>query len=498
MSGFENSQTALRDHYPCVIIGGGLGGLTMAGLLGLNDVECLVLEKNAVTGGCIFDYPAGAYTASHTIDWMSGLHPGGLFGKLLEKLGVSDELRFQPLPAFKRVLLGDHDVIFHADLCRFTEGLLARFPHEEKGILAYRDLVASFGTPAWIDHFRPHKDDFYLALLRHYFSDPALISILSSNINDTMPAYLMILFQHRCFKGHAYVPQGFSYTDLFDRLSARISALGATILTGTEVASVVVRDRQTRGVVLADGREIMADMVVSAIDLRQLYENLIPADAGVATGFRERLRERKAAYSLVSIFAGVHDTFPALGGGGEPIVWVPSPRIEDLFSADPRLWHVKVNIRSRHLPFLAPAGHSAVDIRALVTRDVFAPWEKDPDYRSNPGYLARKAEIAECLLENSRHILGDFRGKVEVSRVATPLTFQRFTRNSGGSGLGWELGPREYLNGFRVTSPLQNLYHVGQWASFPGVEGVVNYCFSLAPLLVRKFRNARAVAHPLV
>lgn len=39
----------LRDHYPVVIVGGGPTGLTLANLLGVYGVDCLMLERNAST-----------------------------------------------------------------------------------------------------------------------------------------------------------------------------------------------------------------------------------------------------------------------------------------------------------------------------------------------------------------------------------------------------------------------------------------------------------------
>jgi len=40
---------AAKIHYPVAIVGGGPTGLTLANLLGVYGVECLVLERNAAT-----------------------------------------------------------------------------------------------------------------------------------------------------------------------------------------------------------------------------------------------------------------------------------------------------------------------------------------------------------------------------------------------------------------------------------------------------------------
>ena len=43
------ASTLLRPHYPIVIAGAGPTGLTLANLLGVYGVDCLVLERNAST-----------------------------------------------------------------------------------------------------------------------------------------------------------------------------------------------------------------------------------------------------------------------------------------------------------------------------------------------------------------------------------------------------------------------------------------------------------------
>ena len=43
------AATLLRSHYPVVIVGAGPTGLTLANLLGVYGVECLVVERNAAT-----------------------------------------------------------------------------------------------------------------------------------------------------------------------------------------------------------------------------------------------------------------------------------------------------------------------------------------------------------------------------------------------------------------------------------------------------------------
>jgi phytoene desaturase len=56
----------------------------------------------------------------------------------------------------------------------------------------------------------------------------------------------------------------------------RARLLGAEVRTGVEVAEVVVEGSAVRGVRLADGSTVPADVVVSAVDAHVLYRDLLP------------------------------------------------------------------------------------------------------------------------------------------------------------------------------------------------------------------------------
>ena len=45
----QSSRPNLQAHYPVVIAGGGPTGLTLANLLGMYGVECLLIERHAAT-----------------------------------------------------------------------------------------------------------------------------------------------------------------------------------------------------------------------------------------------------------------------------------------------------------------------------------------------------------------------------------------------------------------------------------------------------------------
>ncbi len=484
---YLNNNVKIKDKYQCVIVGGGLGGLTMAGMLSLYGIEVLIVEKNPNLGGYVTDYRVGEYVFSHSIDWMSGLHDKGKFAVFLERLKLLDSVRYFHLEPFKRVITPDYNIPFNSDFDIFEETLISNFPNEEHGIRQIVKIIRSFGGPEWIDYFRPFKNFEYLPFLKTFIKDERLIAILSANVNGNIPAYLFVLFLYRCLCKQAYILKDMTLTQLMDLIGTRLVEMGVAISANSEVTDIQVENNKVTGVRLADGHVIKADCIITDMDLLTVYNKYLPHGT-INNYFMNKLNSRDKSYSLISIFLGVNKKFDDCKITGEPTVYLPTYDIDDLYSDDPGKWHLKMNIRSIWQPFLAPGGKSAVDIRALVKKDFFKKWLNDNNYRNDPEYLHLKDFATEKLIQNSRLVLGEYLENIEEKRVATPLTLQRYTNNSCGSGMGWEVTPLEYLNGFRVTSPINNLFHVGAWASYPGIEGVVNYCMTLVSRIVKYYK----------
>lgn len=479
----------MKDKYECIIVGGGIGGTVMASMLALYGVKVLLVEKNQWLGGCITDYDVNDYTVSHTIDWISGLHEKGKLHYWFQKIGIIDEIRFINLEAFKRVITPDYNVCLYADFDKFQHELVKKFPAEEQGIYKLIRFIKSFGTPNWVEYFRPYKDKMFKTILDDLFVGDEIKTVLSANLNDDMPAFLYILFLFRCLSNEIYLPAEKKFREMFSVIENRILELGGDILKGVSVEKIIVNENTVESVELSDGRKIYADGIITDTDLKHVYNELLVPN-NVSNYFMKKIAERQTSSSLITTYIGVNKKFNGISLYGEPIVYAPSYISEDKYSCDPNKWHVKVNIRSISQPFLAPEGKSGIDIRAFLPESLMLDSYGREEYRKNERYQIEKDYLEKNLIKISKKILGEYENYIEVKRTATPYTFQRYTRGYRGSAMGWAIEPIEYSSGFRIISPLKNLFHVGCWASFPGVEGVVNYCFSILSRMIKFYGKA--------
>lgn len=117
-------------------------------------------------------------------------------------------------------------------------------------------------------------------------------------------------------------------------------------------------------------------------------------------------------------------------------------------------------------PTLAPAGKTVISVMLETDYEYWKELGKD-----RKKYLAKKDEVAGIVIGLLGQIFPGISSDVEVTDVATPLTFERYTGNWKGSFEGWLITPE---NAGVVMKPmpqtingLSNFYMVGQWVE-PG------------------------------
>ncbi|HEU4511443.1 MAG TPA: FAD-dependent oxidoreductase [Pyrinomonadaceae bacterium] len=92
--------------YDVVVVGGGIGGLTVAALLSARGVNVCLLERQSQVGGCIGRVEFGGYDFEPGMGLYTSFGPGGVYEKLFSEL---------PVDAPRVSLLGSPLVIRQSD-----------------------------------------------------------------------------------------------------------------------------------------------------------------------------------------------------------------------------------------------------------------------------------------------------------------------------------------------------------------------------------------------
>jgi phytoene dehydrogenase-like protein len=114
-------------------------------------------------------------------------------------------------------------------------------------------------------------------------------------------------------------------------------------------------------------------------------------------------------------------------------------------------------------PTLAPAGATSVKTMFYSSYD----WWKDKAAEKQ-AYREAKEEVALEVVQRLEERFPGISGKIEMTDVATPLTFKRYTNNWQGSMEGWKFTPQALnMKMPKILAGLRNFRLIGQWVN-PG------------------------------
>ena len=493
-------------EYDAVIIGTGLGGLTAGAYLAREGVRVLLCEMHRGPGGYLTSFTRKGFTFDGGIQ---GLQDGGFLMAMLQDLGLRDRVDFHPC----RYALGGPDFFIPldqvSDVVKFYRNLGRVFPHQARGIdriARDAEVFCSFmfsaiqmpnpvfvpwaevlrRVPGW---YRDHKSSLkhageffrkYRITMDEYFrqhvDDADLLRLLNQLSYTGSPAPFALIFV--TFLMDYHYPRG-GVQVIPDLLAEYILDHGGEIRYRTLVDQIILENGRARGVKTSDGEVIRAPFVISNGDARRTYLSMLPAGA-VPEPYRRGVQEAQLGESFFSVFLGVNippEKIPTRGCSH--IVYWPDYHGIDIDAyaraEDERIYEnapIMLNCNSIGDSSLAPRGKSTVTIQSVAFAEFARHWGTK-NGRRTPRYRELKKKVEDKLIATAERIIPGLSKKIEVRFSGTPLTFQRYTLNSGGASVGWTFHPQKAfnagLNAFRgFNPPVKNLYQVGHWAMSPG------------------------------
>jgi phytoene desaturase len=461
-----------------VVVGGGVGGLAVAARLARMRHDVTLLERSGDVGGKLgewrhdgfsFDTGPSLVTLPATLRDLF-LKTGGPLEDVLDlqPLDVLAHYRFPdgteldvPNDGVRGIAQAFQDTLggsSGAEWQRFHERAermwaIARTPFVEsplEGPTALAKLAVRRPVDLWrIAPWRTLRD-----VSRASFRDPRQRLFLdryatySGSDPRRAPAVLSVVpYVEHTFRGW-YVAGGLRR--IADVIRDRAQERKARIVCGAEVVRISTTNARVDGVVLADGRRIDADVVVSDVDATTLYETLLPRPRSVRS-----LARATPSLSGFALMLGLRGQTSALRHHTVLFGADYDAEMDAVFGPDARPAQ-DPTIYISAPPATAPDGHEAWFVLVNAARQGggrgCVDWDA-PDVAE--GYEQRLLDLLAA-----RGL--DVRDRLMFARRRTPADLERETASPGGaiygtSSNGWRaafLRPRN-------RSPVPGLFLVG-------------------------------------
>jgi phytoene dehydrogenase-like protein len=525
-----------------VFIGGGHNALIAAFYLAKGGFKPVILERREIIGG-------GAITEE--------FHPGYRASTLAHTLGplrpdVSGDLKVEnfnceilrPDPRVFAPALNGESLLFYDDHAK-TAGGIARL--SAKDAVKYTEFAASLEkicnvfaqlsaiTPPSID--KPSPEDLWnllktgrgvrglgkhgiFDLLRwgpmavadfvaEFFETELLRAVIAARgifgtaLGPWSAGSTAVLLLRAAGDAHPVGSSAFSRGGLGNfthALAAAAKEAGAEIRTNAEVLHMRIKNGAVAGVVLADGDEIAVEAIVSGVDPKRTFFQLMDPSQLDPT-FALRIRNIRANGTVAKVNFALTDlpNFPSLAGAvgvdgfrealsGRIHIGPEIDYLERAFDASKYgeisdAPYLELTIPTLLDPSLAPEGKHVLS--AYVQ---FAPYKL-----KNGHWDARRNDLGETVIKTIAAYSPNFAELVEASQIITPEDLETTYGFTGGHIFHGELAldqlftMRPVLDWARYKTPIRGLFLCGS-GTHPG-NGLTGACgANAAREIIRELR----------
>lgn len=508
---------ANKDQYDVAIIGGGHNGLVTAGYLARNGLSVIVLERRSVVGGAAvteafhpgFRNSLASYTVSllnpqviHDLD----LPSHGL--QLVERRLTN----FLPLPDGRSLSLGSDPIANQHEFSKFSAtdgGQYTAYQNMLDGVVAeLRQLVdktppnlGSGWGELWkalrlgnkfrhlgisrqrdlLDLFAKSAGD----MLDNWFEGDALKALLGfdgivgSYASPYTPGTAYVLLHHVFGEvngkqgawGHAIGGMG----SITQAMAKSAQAAGAVIETEAEVRTIDTVKGQIKGVVLANGRKITAQIVAANVHPKLLLQEMLDQSL-IDADIKHRISGYRSGSGVVRMNVALSElprftAKPEIGDHHTSgMIFAPSLDYMDRAYSDARRhgWArepiVEMLIPSTLDDSLAPPGQH---VASLFTQAF------DPELKAlgpTASWHDHRDTVANLIIDTVTKYAPNFKASVIAQRILTPLDLQTELGLVNGDIFHGQLTPdqlfsaRPILGHSNYRMPVKNLYLCGSGA----------------------------------
>jgi phytoene dehydrogenase-like protein len=539
----------VANRYDAVIIGGGHNGLVSAAYLARAGMKTLVLEKRHVLGGAAVTeevFPGFRFSVFSYV--VSLLRPEIIRELELPRHGLDIlplDGTFTPLHKGEGPKSGGGDYLWRVndhgrtvrelrrwsatdaeayeeygqlmvEMARFIKPILSIVPPDLTS-LDPRPLRGVGGLARTFQHLPERQQAVFIQLMtmsaadflgQWFETDPLKATMAASGIIGTYlgvrsPGTAYVLLHHYmgeidgAFRAWG-IPKG-GTGGISNAIASAARSHGAEIRTEAPVARIIVKRGRAVGVALEDGEEIRAKNILSSVDSRRTFIDLLEPGT-LDPAFEEEVRRFKFRGSSGKVNLAVDrlPNFTSLPGEGEHLRGAISfsPALDDMERAfdDAKYGHwsrkpyIDMIIPTLVDPSMAPPGKHVISCFVQ-----YAPYKLAPELR---GWDKQREAFGDAVIDRIAEFAPNIRDVILHRQVMTPLDIERTTGLSEGNIFQGELTLEQlFFNrpvpGYaRFRTPVKDLWLCGS-ATHPG-GGIMGANGRIAAMQVLRSRGKKA------
>lgn len=463
-----------------IIIGGGIAGLTAGIYAQKSGFDSVIYEKHTIAGGECTGWNRKGFHIDGCIHWLTGTNEGTGVNKIWHETGGLDNTEIFQADNFLTLEYQDSKIILYRDKDKLKKHLLELSPEDKQEIenlIGYIEAFYNFEPPtekpmdlmslgemmkflSSMKRVMPVMKVLGKITLKEYL-DKFRSKLIRKAFESIIPelnysAYTLIFSLATFMSGNGGRPKGGSIA-FAKRIEQKYLSLGGKIVTGEEVAKIIIENKVATGIQLKDNSVIKGDYIVPACDTNIILNKLLEAKYPDKKLDLRYLDE--ANYPLMSccyVSFGIDADLSSL-----PKDFVFDTQSFDYENGKEHFISLK---HYCYEPDFAPKGKSI----AIVYIDASYDWWKEK-HKNKDEYKKEKKRISDELIERIEQKLPHLANKITLLDFATPLTYERYCGAYKGAWMSFGTTPKSknLMHNGKIKE-VKNVYMAGQWLMPPG------------------------------
>ncbi len=487
------------DH---IIIGSGMGGLTVATWLAKAGKKVAIFERHYVPGG--FTH---SFKRNDGFQWDVGVH---YVGKMAEGAAMRSYFDFLTDGKLQWESMGDvYDVaniegseyVFKARKENFRKQMTAYFPSEEKVINTYLKLIETANKRGSAFYFEKVFEPWFSKavgwILRKRYSkfsqkttyqvlneitkNQRLIAVLCAQCgnyglspkNSSFGAHAMVIGH---FLEGGYYPIG-GADQICEKTLEVFTAHGGKVYINADVSKIITEKNCVKGITIGE-KFIACNSVISNVGVNNTFNQLLSEDDRNVCNFS--LKNVQPTSAHICLYLGLNKSSEALNLPKHNLWYYKNDDIDKIFD-EATLEKAPENFAYISFPSakdpnweIKNPGTATIQAISVANMEWFEEYKNTNWMKRGEEYLQLKKNFETEILKTLYKFFPQIEGTIVASEVSTPLSTENFTNYKSGEIYGLAHSPERFkLPYLRPKTKIKGLYLTGQDITLVGVAGAM-------------------------